>query len=131
MKSLLLTFICLAAFIQPLLGHEMRPAYLKLVEQGDDIFQVTWKVPTRNGERQDLYVDFPEDTELMSPPASGLWEGSLIERSTIKSPGGLKGKTIHVSGLLSTMTDVLVRIERLDETTETARLSPETPSFVV
>jgi len=131
MKRLALLLLCIIGLAHSASAHEMRPAYLRVVQQGDDIFQVTWKVPTRNGERQDLYVEFPEPVESLSTPTSGLWEGAVVERYTIKCPGGLKGHTIQIGGLVSTLTDALVRIERLDDTTETARLSPETPSFVV
>jgi len=53
------------------------------------------------------------------------------ERWTVKCPGGLTGGTIHIAGLSATMTDVLVRLERLDGSTQVTRLTPSAPSFVV
>jgi hydrogenase/urease accessory protein HupE len=41
------------------------------------------------------------------------------------------GKSISIDGLSATRTDVLVRVERLDGTTQTVRLDPEQVSFVV
>ena len=49
----------------------------------------------------------------------------------MKCAGGLTGGTIHIAGLSATMTDVLVRLERLDGTTQVTRLTPSAPSFVV
>src|SRR6185436_7420123 len=41
------------------------------------------------------------------------------------------GRQVHVEGLAATMTDVLVRVERADGSTQIARLTPDRPSFVV
>ena len=56
---------------------------------------------------------------------------AFTERWTVKCAGGLTGGTIHIAGLTATMTDVLVRLERLDGTTQVTRLTPSAPSFVV
>jgi hydrogenase/urease accessory protein HupE len=56
---------------------------------------------------------------------------AYTERWTMKSAGGLTGGTIHIAGLTATTTDVLVRLERLDGTTQVTRLTPSAPSFVV
>src|SRR3990172_5755811 len=56
---------------------------------------------------------------------------AYTERWTVNWPGGLTGGTIHIAGLSGTMTDVLVRLERLDGTTQVTRLTPSAPSFVV
>jgi hydrogenase/urease accessory protein HupE len=56
---------------------------------------------------------------------------AFTERWTVKRAGGLTGGTIHIAGLTATMTDVLVRLERRDGTTQVTRLTPSAPSFVV
>jgi hydrogenase/urease accessory protein HupE len=57
--------------------------------------------------------------------------GAYVERWSFREPAGLVGSTIHIDGLRNTLTDVLVRIERLDGTTQVARLMPESPSMIV
>jgi hydrogenase/urease accessory protein HupE len=57
--------------------------------------------------------------------------GAVAEHSTIRCSDGLTGRTIAVSGLPATVVDVLVRLQRLDDTTQVARLTPSTPAFVV
>ena len=49
----------------------------------------------------------------------------------MKRPGGLTGGTIEIDGLPMTAIDVLVRLQRLDGSTQLARLTPSAPSFVV
>ena len=56
---------------------------------------------------------------------------AYTERWTVNCPGGLTGGTIHIAGLSATMTDVLVRLQRLDGSTQVTRLAPSAPSFVV
>ena len=56
---------------------------------------------------------------------------AFTERWTVTRAGGLTGATIHIAGLTATTTDVLVRLERLDGTTQITRLTPSAPSFVV
>jgi hydrogenase/urease accessory protein HupE len=56
---------------------------------------------------------------------------AFVERWQARCPGGLIGQTIGIDGLSATRTDVLVRVERLDGTTQTLRLTPEQTKFVV
>ena len=113
-------------------AHEVRPAYLELKQTDADVFDVLWKVPAiGNGLRLGLYVRFPEDCEIVSEPTAMFVGNAYVERSRIRGPAALVGSTIHIDGLKTTLTDVLVRIERADGTTQVARLMPETPSLVV
>jgi hydrogenase/urease accessory protein HupE len=49
----------------------------------------------------------------------------------MRHPGGLADQTIHIDGLRTTLTDVLVRLERLDGTTLVHRVEPSQPSLVL
>jgi hydrogenase/urease accessory protein HupE len=113
-------------------AHEVRPAYLQLHQSSADTYDVLWKVPGR-GEamRLSLDVELPADCARLSEPRSSFVNNAFTERWSVKRAGGLTGGTIHIAGLTATMTDVLVRLERLDGTTQVARLTPSTPSFVV
>ena len=53
-----------------------------------------------------------------------LLGGAYTERWTVQCDGGLPGKTIRIDGLTATLTDVLVRIERLDGSTQVTRSHP-------
>jgi hydrogenase/urease accessory protein HupE len=56
---------------------------------------------------------------------------AFTERWTVKREGGLAGGVVHIAGLTATLTDVLVRVQRLDGTTQVTRLTPAAPSFLV
>lgn len=62
----------------------------------------------------------------------GMFVGGVyVERWRFREPNALVGSTIQIDGLRHTLTDVLVRIERLDGTTQVARFAPESPSLKV
>ncbi len=113
-------------------AHEMRPAYLEIRESAPEIYDVLWKVPARGtNERLSLHLRFADDVEVLGEPVSGFTAGAHIQRMRIRRVGGLTGTTVTIDGLTSTYTDVLLRLERLDGTAITHRLSPSSPSYVV
>jgi hydrogenase/urease accessory protein HupE len=57
--------------------------------------------------------------------------GAYLERWRIRHPGGLTGQTIHIDGLAASATDVLVRLQRLDGSSQIARLVPTSASLVI
>jgi hydrogenase/urease accessory protein HupE len=80
--------------------------------------------------RLSIHPRFPEGCALAGEPIA-LWAaGSYSERTSIACKSGLVGRPIGIDGLSATMTDVLVRMVGLD-VTQTTRLTPSAPSFVV
>jgi hypothetical protein len=131
-KKALLVILLLAASADGVLAHEVRPAYLELKQTGPETYDVFWKVPGRGEDlRLGLYVELPAGTTNLSEPRASFVNGAFAERWSIKRTGSLTGGTIHIAGLSATMTDVLVRLERRDRTTQVIRLTPSAPSFVV
>ena len=113
-------------------AHEVRPAYLELRQTSADTFDVLWKVPASGEDlRLALYVRFPDGIVNVTEPRGNITAGAHLERWRIRAPNGLSGERITIDGLSSTMTDVLVRVERLDGTTQVQRLMPSDPYFVV
>jgi hydrogenase/urease accessory protein HupE len=113
------------------MADEYRPAFLELKQSAASDFDVLWKVPAMGELRLGIYVRFPADAEVISPVRSSMVGGAFLERYSIRRTGGLAGGEIVIEGLTGLATDVLVRIERLDGTTEVARLAAANPSFIV
>ena len=112
-------------------AHEVRPAYLELRQTVPDTYDVLWKVPGQGENlRLGLYVELPESCTNVTKPRATMVNSAFAERWTVKC-AGLNGGTIHIAGLMATMTDVLVRLERLDGSTQVTRLTPSSPSLVV
>jgi hydrogenase/urease accessory protein HupE len=127
-----LLFVLLALFAPGVFAHEVRPAYLELRQTGTETYDALWKVPGQGENlRLGLYVELPAGCTNVTEPHASMANNAFTERWTVKCDGGLTGSTIHIAGLSATMTDVLVRLERLDGTTQVTRLTPSAPSFVV
>ncbi len=124
--------LLLVSLASPAWAHEVRPAYLELRQTRPDTYDVLWKVPAR-GEtmRLALDVEFPADCTRVSEPRRSFANDAFFDQWSVKRAGGLTGARIAIAGLSATSTDVLVRLERLDGTTQIARLMPAAPSFVV
>ncbi len=112
-------------------ADEYRPAFLELIQVTDQDFDVLWKVPARGEFRLSIYVRFPENSEIITPVRSTFIGGAFIERFSLRSENGLVGGEVVIEGLTGLSTDVLVRIERTDGSTEVARLAAANPSFIV
>src|ERR1035438_1938577 len=132
MKRAILILTVLATFAPGVFAHEVRPAYLELRQTGPETYDVLWKVPGQGEDlRLGLYVELPAGCKNVTEPRALMINNAYTERWTVKCLDGLTGGTIHISGLTATTTDVLVRLERLDGTTQVTRLTPSAPSFVV
>jgi len=131
MKRLFILLL-FATFALNAVAHEVRPAYLDIRETAPETYDVLWKVPGKGENlRLGIFVEFPVDSKNLTEPRASMTSNIFVERWTLKRAGGLAGGTIHIAGLSATATDVLVRMETLDGTTQVTRLTPSAPSFVV
>jgi hydrogenase/urease accessory protein HupE len=110
----------------------VRPAYLELRQSAPETYDALWKVPgLGDDKRLGIYVELPPRCSPTTEPRAAMANNAYTERWTAKCAGGLEGGTIRIAGLAATTTDVLVRLERLDGTTQVTRLTPSAPSFTV
>ena len=113
-----------------------RPAYLELREAGQDasgtvLYDVMWKRPALGDSRLAIQIRFPPGTMQVNPPRGIFNETAYIERWQISRPGGLTGQTLSIDGIVGGVTDVVVRVERQDGTSQVERLLPQSPQFTV
>lgn len=108
-----------------------RPAYLELREAGEDRYDVTWRVPAQGDARLAVYVKFPEGTTQLGATQGQFSDTSYIERWQVRRVGGLAGQAVSIDGIAGGVTDVIVRIERQDGTSQVERLLPQKPEFTV
>jgi len=118
--------------LQPAAAHEARPAYLLLRQVDAQDYDVLWKVPGM-GEDKRLALDlaFAPGTTMVGAMHTAFVNNAFVQRWRVRRAGGLDGTSIQVSGLQATLTDVLVRFERNDGTTQTMRVSPAEPRFEI
>jgi hydrogenase/urease accessory protein HupE len=112
-------------------GHALQPAYLELRPVDADLYAVVWKTPAVAGRPMAIAARLPENCAPRMP-GQPVWDNAAyVARWTATCAGGLVGGTIAIDGLSATVTDVLVRIQRPDDSVQTARLTPTEPAFIV
>ena len=85
----------------------------------------------QRGNAPSLGLQLPDGVRDERPAVQEQLADSYVERRAVYAQNGLAGKSIVIAGLESTITDVLVRVEHLDASTQLTRLTPSQPSFVV
>ena len=122
--------VCLAPALAE--AHEVRPGYLQLRQTGPERYDVLFKVPS-GGESLKLAIDarLPDNCVDVGATRGTFASGSYTETWSTTCAGGLTGRSITIDGLRSITTDVLLRLERSDGTTQVARITPESPSCVI
>lgn len=113
-----------------------RPAYLELRETSQtggvvDRYDVMWKVPVTGDSRLAVRIRFPDGTRELTPPLGEFHQNAYVERWQITRPGGLAGQTLAIDGVAGGITDVIVRVEYLDGTSQVDRVLPDKPQFTV
>ena len=127
----ILVVVLLLALAESAMPHEVRPAYLRIQQTAAEAFDLLWRVPARGQMRLGLYVQMPSHCENAGEVRAWQHGGVFVERWTARCPGGLAGHNVAIDGLSTTLTDVLARHERLDGTTQVARLTPANDTFTV
>lgn len=126
MRTATFRLILAALILTPLgaIAHEVRPGYLELTETEPDTFSVIWKVPLYRDAPLYIRPVLPPHVEALTPVTTRSVRGAELKQWSFRIDGGLAGQTIAIRDLDKTLTDVLVRIQWLDETSLTLRLTP-------
>ena len=128
---LLLIAVLVVGSVRYAPAHELRPGYLEVRQTGPETFAVLWKVPARDDLRLGLSLQLPDTCTPAAEPLRFQTADAYTERATLACPGGLEGRRIAIDGLMATLTDVLVRLVRMDGSAQSVRLIPSAPSLVV
>lgn len=109
-------------------AHEIRPAYLQIDQTGPNRYSVMWRTPLLSGMRLPVALRFSDEVKNVAKPAVRELPDSLVERRVIETTDGvLAGKRIAFVGLQATITDVLVRVQLLDQSVSTTLVRPSSP----
>ena len=132
LRLILPLFVLLSAAVS---AHEVRPAYLRISDESTqsnpDQFGFNWRLPV--GAEVPLLLDVALPAHCQDVGEALKWnEGGVeVTRWSSVCPGGLTGHVVEIAGLTAAVTDVLLRYERADGTTQVARLTPTSPRFGV
>jgi hydrogenase/urease accessory protein HupE len=112
-------------------AHEIRPAYLQIMQVSENSYDVFWKVPSMGDAVPKIQPVFPLEFKMESLKAPNQIPGSVIYYFLISSDQPLQGKEISIQGLNKTLIDVLVTVQYLDGEKATLLLQADKDSGIL
>ena len=110
------------------LAHESQPGSLELRQLAGDRYEVTWRAPIYFGRPHPTRLELPVHwREVVPVTESTLADSQIFRRVVSVGENGLEGSIIRFAGLEQTITDVFIRLNRLDGTTMTTVANPAKP----
>lgn len=124
----LLTLILIFCFASESLAHESQPATLDIEELSAQQYQIIWKAPIYYGQPHPARLLMPESwKDIVQPTERKLADATLYRWMVHIGDTPIEGALVEFAGLESTITDVYVRLNRLDGTTMAAVVRPTKP----
>jgi len=116
----------------PAAADVFRPAYLQLIQADAQRYEVLWRLPALPDQRRaTTTILWPTSAVVSGASEAARSADRWEQRFTVTDPGGLIGKAVRIEGMLGGVTDIVVRVERLDGTAQVERLSAFHPTFTV
>ena len=126
-SSMVILFIGLG-IISAAYGHESQPGMLDLRQIAENRYEVIWRAPIYYGKPHPARLELPEHwQDVAEPTERGLPDSQLFRRIVAVGDEGVEGSILRFHRLESTITDVFVRLNRLDGSVMTAVARPSKP----
>jgi hydrogenase/urease accessory protein HupE len=109
-------------------AHESQPGLLELEQLTADRYEVLWRAPIYYGRPHPARLVLPADWRAVSEPTVRQLPDSALHRQVVQVEGGtINGSVIRFAGLEATITDVYVRVSRLDGSEVSQVVRPTRP----
>lgn len=126
-SSMVTLFIGLGIF-SAAYGHESQPGMLDLRQIAENRYEVIWRAPIYYGKPHPARLELPEHwQDVAEPTVRRLPDSQLFRRIVAVGDEGVEGSLLRFHRLESTITDVFVRLNRLDGSVMTAVARPSKP----
>ena len=110
-------------------GHESQPGSLEIRQLAPARYEVVWRAPIYYGKPHPAELALPEEWKTLGEPTIRQLADSAVHRRIVEVPGeSIDGSVIRFPGLEKTITDVFVRVSRLDGSESTSIVRPPGPS---
>jgi hydrogenase/urease accessory protein HupE len=128
LPALLILLLSVGGFVPSASSHESQPGTLELRQVAKDRYEVIWRAPIYFGRPHPARLELPGSWKTVVEPTERLLADSQVFRRVVTvGEKGVEGSVIRFPGLERTVTDVFVRMNRLDGTTATAVVRPTKP----
>ena len=106
-------------------AHESQPGSLEIKQLTRDRYDITWRAPIYYGKPHPAQLQLPQDWQTIGQPTERRRVDATVFHRVISTGGkSIEGKIIRFPGLEATITDVFVRLTRLDGTVMTTVARP-------
>jgi hypothetical protein len=113
-------------------AHESQPGLLELRQLGATRYDIIWRAPVYYGRPHPARLQLPGDWQTVGQPTVRQLSDSALHQRMVDVPGdSINGNVVRFPGLEGTITDVFVRVSRLDGTTYTQVVRPSRPDAVL
>jgi len=126
--TLLIMLLSVSVFMQSASCHESQPGTLELRQVAQDRYEVIWRAPIYFGQPHPARLELPGNwNTVVEPTVRMLSDSQVFRRVVTVGSQGVEGSIIRFPGLEHTITDVFVRLNRLDGTVMSAVVRPSKP----
>ena len=109
-------------------AHESQPGSLEIRQLTADSYEIIWRAPIYYGKPHPAQLQLPQEWKNKAKPTQKRTGDSILHTHLISTSGkSIEGSVITFSGLETTITDVFIRLTRLDGTVMTAVARPTKP----
>ena len=109
-------------------AHESQPGSLELKQLSANRYEVLWRAPIYYGKPHPAQLQLPKNWRTVGAPTIRQLPDSALHRRIVVVAGEtINGSVIRFPGLEATITDVFIRISRLDGTKATLIVRPTRP----
>lgn len=110
------------------MAHESQPGSLELRQVARNRYEIIWRAPIYYGRPHPARLELPQNWQDEMPPAERMLPDSQVFRRVVTvGDTGVEGSVIRFPGLEKTITDVFIRLNRLDGSAMTAVARPAKP----
>ena len=109
----LLVFL-LALWTGPVLGHELKPAFLRIDATSDTEYAIVWKRPFGSAGPMALRPVLPQGCAPVPGGVDFVQGTSLVRRDVVHCAESMDGKTVGIEGNAVSMADVMVQVTLSD-----------------
>jgi hydrogenase/urease accessory protein HupE len=116
----------------PGLAHESQPGLLEIRQLTTERWEVAWRAPIYYGRSHPARLVLPDDWPPVGERTVQRLASADLHRQIVTVPSGmLDGSVIRFPGLEQTITDVFVRLSRLDGSEASQVVRPTRPEAVL
>lgn len=124
--KILLLIVSLLSFVH---ADILKPAYLEVIQKHENIYSILLKVPVEVEKKSLLNVKKIEGCKEKETPTIRVLNDAYIKRYIIECTEDLKEKIIRLEGLENTKIELLLRLEFLDNSSQSVLLDSSESSY--